>query len=58
MAVLEYGIENAMASIRLLRVLLCEYKETWISGRKWLDIEEYRLSQEVLDEPTEVVQVA
>lgn len=49
---------NESSAIRLPGALLCEQSERWISGRKCLDMEVYRLSQEPLDESTEVSQVA
>jgi putative transposase len=37
---------NEASAIRLLGALLCEQSEKWLSGRKWLDMNEYWLSKD------------
>ncbi len=49
---------NVTSAIRLLGALLCEQNEAWISGRKWLDMTDYRSMQESTEELSGAARVA
>ena len=49
---------NEESAIRLIGALLAQQSETWLSGRKWPDMTEYRKERTTKDESAEVKQAA
>jgi putative transposase len=49
---------NEDSVIRLMGALLCEQNETWLSGRKWLDMVEYWQNKEAINDDEKAAQVA
>ena len=49
---------NEESAIRLMGALLAQQSETWLSGRKWLDMTQYSKEQTTKDESGEVKQAA
>ena len=49
---------NEESAIGLMGALPVQQSETWLSGRKWLDMTEYRKERTTKDESAEVKQAA